>query len=44
MLGIGVTTALALSGEPQDVSKSSFGLIGVFLGVGLWLNYFLTRR
>ncbi len=44
MLGIGVSLALLFSGEQLDNRKASFGLIGVFLGVGLWLDYFLTRR
>jgi len=44
MLGIGVSLALFFSGDSYDRSKASFGLIGVFLGIGLWLDYFLTRR
>ncbi|MEO8028796.1 MAG: DUF6249 domain-containing protein [Bryobacteraceae bacterium] len=44
MLGIGVSLALMYSGEAFDRAHASFGLIGVFLGIGLWLHYFLTRR
>lgn len=43
MLGLGVCAALRLSGDPEAVKAWSFGLIGVFLGVGLILHYFLTR-
>jgi hypothetical protein len=44
MLGIGTSIALALSAEEDHNRVWSFGLIGVFLGVGLVLHYFLTRR
>jgi drug/metabolite transporter (DMT)-like permease len=43
LLGAGISTALAFSGEPNHNQLSSFGLIGIFLGVGLILHYFVTR-
>lgn len=44
MLGLGLCTALYLSGDEYHNQIWPFGLIGVFLGVGLMLHYFLTRR
>jgi hypothetical protein len=44
MLGIGVTVALLLSGDPYHQQIWPFGLIGVFFGVGLFLHYALTRE
>jgi len=43
LLGVGVSVALAFSGDSYHNQVSSFGLIGVFLGVGLILHYFVTR-
>lgn len=43
MLGLGLCTALYLSGDEYHNQIWPFGLIGVFLGVGLILHYFLTR-
>jgi hypothetical protein len=43
MLGIGVSLALWLSGDRYHNEIWSFGLIGVFLGVGLMLHYLLMR-
>jgi hypothetical protein len=43
MLGIGVCLALRLSGDEYHNQIWSFGLIGVFLGAGLILHYYLTR-
>lgn len=43
MLGIGISTALALSQEAEHYRVWSFGLIPVFFGVGLMLHYALTR-
>jgi hypothetical protein len=42
MLGIGVCLALLLSGDAYHNEIWPFGLIGVFLGVGLVLHYWLT--
>jgi uncharacterized membrane protein YfcA len=44
MLGIGVSLALRLSGEEYHQHVWSFGLIGIFLGLGLILHYYLTRN
>jgi hypothetical protein len=44
MLGIGVAFTLAIHHDQYYRQMSVFGLIGVFLGIGLWLHYFLTRR
>ena len=41
--GIGVCAALVLSGDPYHQQVWSMGLIGVFLGVGFFLYYALTR-
>jgi hypothetical protein len=43
MVGVGVSLALALSGEAEHNRVWSFGLIFVFLGLGLMLHYALTR-
>lgn len=43
LLGIGVSAALGFSGDAYHNQLSSFGLIGIFLGVGLILHYFVTR-
>jgi len=42
-LGAGIGVALTLSGDEYHNQISSFGLIGVFLGIGLVLHYFVTR-
>jgi hypothetical protein len=43
MLGMGICLALGLSGDPYHNQIWPFGLIGLFLGGGLILHYFLTR-
>lgn len=43
MLGIGICLALRLSGDAYHNQIWPFGLIPVFLGLGLVLHYFLTR-
>ena len=43
MLGIGTTLALWLSQEDYHNRVWSFGLIGVFFGLGLMLHYWITR-
>lgn len=43
MLGIGFCLALRLSGDHYHQQIWPIGLIGVFLGVGLMLHYFLMR-
>lgn len=43
MLGLGLCAALYLSGDEYHNQIWPFGLIGVFLGVGLMLHYFLMR-
>jgi hypothetical protein len=43
MLGTGTSLALRLSGDEYHTQIWSFGLIGIFLGVGLLLHYYLTR-
>jgi hypothetical protein len=43
MLGTGFSLALWLSGDHYHNQIWSFGLIGVFLGVGLMLHYLLMR-
>jgi len=43
MEGIGTSLALWLSQEDYHNRVWSFGLIGVFLGLGLMLHYLLTR-
>jgi hypothetical protein len=43
MAGLGTMAALALSQEEYHNRVWSFGLIPVFVGVGLWLHYWLTR-
>ena len=44
MLGIGSSLAMILSGNEYHKKVWSFGLIGVFLGLGLFLHYFFTRK
>ena|SRR5437763_11499331 len=44
MLGIGISVALRLSGEEYHQRIWSFGLIGVFLGLGLIFHFYLTRN
>ena len=43
MLGIGTSLALWLSGDEYHRQIWSLGLIGIFLGIGLFLHYLLTR-
>ena len=43
MLGIGSSIAMYLSGDSYHNQVWPFGLIGVFLGIGLFLHYALTR-
>jgi hypothetical protein len=43
MSGLGVALALRLSGDAYHREVWPFGLIGVFVGVGLVLHYLLTR-
>jgi hypothetical protein len=43
MVGAGTCVALRLSGDEYHTQIWPFGLIGVFLGLGLVLHYFLTR-
>ncbi len=43
MLGVGFSLALWLSGDHYHNQIWPFGLIGVFLGVGLMLHYLLMR-
>jgi hypothetical protein len=44
LLGLGVSVALYFSGDSYHNEVWPFGLIGVFLGVGLYLHFALTRR
>lgn len=44
MAGLGTSLALYLSGEAYHNEVWPFGLIGVFIGIGLFLHYWLTRR
>jgi len=44
MGGAGYMVAMLLSSHPDAAMIWSLGLIGVFLGVGLFLYYFLTRQ
>lgn len=41
--GAGTCLAMMLSGEQFHRDHWSFGLIPIFLGVGLWLHYWVTR-
>ena len=41
--GMGTLVALMLSGDPYHRQVWSFGLIPVFLGVGLWLHYLVMK-
>jgi hypothetical protein len=43
MVGVGVSLALRLSGDEYHREIWPFGLIGIFLGVGLALHYLLVR-
>jgi hypothetical protein len=43
MLGLGISAALRLSQEDYHYRVWSFGLIPVFLGLGLMLHYWLTQ-
>lgn len=43
LLGIGLSIALYLSGDPYHNDIWPFGILGVFGGVGLFLHYALTR-
>jgi hypothetical protein len=43
MVGLGLCTALYFSGDEYHNQIWPFGLIGVFLGVGLMLHYLLMR-
>ena len=43
LFGIGLTLALWLSGDSYHNKIWPFGLLGVFLGIGLFLHYSLTR-
>jgi hypothetical protein len=43
LLGVGTSLALRLSGDDYHRQIWSFGLIGVFFGLGLVLHYRLTR-
>jgi hypothetical protein len=42
--GLGFTTALLYTGDDELAKLWSMGFIGVFVGLGLFLYYFLTRR
>ena len=44
MGGTGYLVAMMLSNDPELAKLWSLGLIGVFVGVGLFLYYFLTRQ
>lgn len=41
--GIGVTLALHLSRDPEQFRVWSMGLVPIFVGLGLFLHYWLTR-
>lgn len=41
--GIGTLLALMMSGDPYHRQVWSFGIIPVFLGVGLWLHYLVMK-
>jgi len=43
MVGAGASVAFWLSSIPEPHQAWPFGLIGVFVGVGLVFHYFLTR-
>jgi uncharacterized membrane protein YfcA len=43
-LGIGLSLALWLSGDSYHNQVWPFGLLGVFLGIGLFLHYLLTKE
>lgn len=44
LMGIGLSLALWLSGDSYHNQVWPFGLLGVFLGVGLFLHYALTKE
>lgn len=44
MGGIGYSAAMLLSSDSEASKIWSMGLIGVFLGVGFFLYYYLTRQ
>jgi len=44
LLGAGISVALNLSGDTYHNAVWPFGLIGIFLGVGLFLHYAVTRK
>ena len=44
LLGLGSSLAMRLSGDPYHRQVWPFGLLGVFLGVGLFLHYAITRE
>ena len=44
MGGLGYTVAMLLSSDSEASKIWSMGLIGVFLGVGFFFYYFLTRQ
>jgi len=41
--GTGTLLALRYSGDPYHQTIWTFGLIPIFVGVGLWLQYFVMR-
>ena len=43
LFGIGLSVAFWLSGDPYHNQIWPFGLLGVFLGLGLFLQYALTK-
>jgi hypothetical protein len=43
MVGAGACLALWLSPDPEPHKAWPFGLLGVFFGIGLFFQYFLTR-
>ena len=44
MLGLGASLTMWLSGDPYHNQIWPFGLLGVFLGIGLFMHYALTRE
>ena len=43
MTGLGAAICMRLSGDPYHQQVWAFGFMGVFVGVGLFLHYALTR-
>lgn len=43
MVGLGAALSMKLSGDPYHQQVWPFGYMGVFIGVGLFLHYALTR-